>query len=364
MLGEESLYYKLKEYYDILEVDENVDDIKLKKAYRIAAKKYHPDGKKDEKEAERMFKKVSEAYTVLKEENNRKIYSELKNRYEKNQNNNTQNSNTRREGRTKFYRYDDYAKKQDSKQEPKENINRYIFQRRDGSKIEIQPFDRYTMDGQTVYRYRVNQYYKDMTIIDDVYGRINLEELLRTPEYCDFCINNLLSRDNISESQIHYNGYVGYVEVATRNGKRFYRMADKDSEKNFDISIDIGDIRYKSEKYIDIEVDDYEVSIEEIGKMIVQGKPLNQYFIFSDTLDIMNIVYSEDLDFHKIKRNPQYYRAISEKLISENRLKQKIKDGGYIGQVLYNALSDDYDIVVDKEIEKVLNVKAKKEERV
>ena len=60
MLGERELYEQLKEYYDILGIDENVDEIKLKKAYRFAAKKYHPDGNPNNKEAEEKFKKVSE----------------------------------------------------------------------------------------------------------------------------------------------------------------------------------------------------------------------------------------------------------------------------------------------------------------
>ena len=223
--------------------------------------------------------------------------------------------------------------------------------------------DRYLTENQTIYKYRVNQYYKDMTIADDVYGRINLEELLKTPEYCDFCVNNLLSRENIYQSQTHYNGYIGHIEGAIKNGKRYYRIADKDSSENFDISIDVGDIRYKSERNVTIDMEEYDIWIEEIGKIIVKGKPLNQYFIFSDYLDTMNIIYSEDIDFKKIKNNSIYCKAISERLINEKRLKQKIKDGGYVGQVLYNVELDDYDIIADEEIEKVLNIKSKKEER-
>ena len=37
----------------------------IKKAYRILAKKYHPDMNPGDKEAEKKFKEASEAYAVL-----------------------------------------------------------------------------------------------------------------------------------------------------------------------------------------------------------------------------------------------------------------------------------------------------------
>ena len=36
-----------------------------------------------------------------------------------------------------------------------------FFQRRDGSKIELIPTDKYTIEGQAIYKYRVQQYYQD-----------------------------------------------------------------------------------------------------------------------------------------------------------------------------------------------------------
>lgn len=346
MFGERELYEQLKEYYDILGVDENVDERKLKKAYRFAAKKYHPDGNLNNKEAEAKFKKVSEAYTILNDENNRKIYSKLKERYGKSERTTKKDSKSTFSGETR-----------------QEHANRYVFQRRDGSKIELIPTDRYIIENQVIYKYRVNQYYKNVTIVDDVYGRINLSELLRNSEYCDFCVNNLLSRENIYQSQIHYNGYIGYVEAAHKNGRTFYRITDKESMENFDMSIDVGDIRYKNERNIDIEDDDYMMWIEEIGKIVVKGKPLTQYFIFSDTLEIMDIVYSEEIDFNKLKRNSKYYKAVTKILINERRLRKKLKEGGYVGQVLYNCELDDYDVVVDSEVEKEINTNFKNSER-
>ena len=54
----------MTDYYKILGVQENADEETIKKAYRIQAKKYHPD-KNKEPGAEETFKQVSEAYDIL-----------------------------------------------------------------------------------------------------------------------------------------------------------------------------------------------------------------------------------------------------------------------------------------------------------
>ena len=54
-----------RDYYEVLGVDKNADDAALKKAYRVLAKKYHPDANPGDKEAEAKFKEASEAYAVL-----------------------------------------------------------------------------------------------------------------------------------------------------------------------------------------------------------------------------------------------------------------------------------------------------------
>ncbi len=66
-----------KDYYQILDVDENVDAKALKSAYRKLARKYHPDVS-DEKEAEDRFKEVAEAYEVLKDKEKRAEYDALR----------------------------------------------------------------------------------------------------------------------------------------------------------------------------------------------------------------------------------------------------------------------------------------------
>ena len=66
-----------RDYYEVLGVDKNADDAALKKAYRQLAKKYHPDMNPGDKEAEAKFKEATEAYSVLSDPEQRKMYDQF-----------------------------------------------------------------------------------------------------------------------------------------------------------------------------------------------------------------------------------------------------------------------------------------------
>jgi molecular chaperone DnaJ len=58
---------KRRSYYEILGVSLEAGPESLKKAYRELAKKYHPDRKPGDADAEECFKEIQEAYCVLKD---------------------------------------------------------------------------------------------------------------------------------------------------------------------------------------------------------------------------------------------------------------------------------------------------------
>ena len=66
-----------RDYYEILGVDRNADEAKLKSAYRKLAKKYHPDVNPGDEAAAEKFKEASEAYAVLSDPEKRKQYDQF-----------------------------------------------------------------------------------------------------------------------------------------------------------------------------------------------------------------------------------------------------------------------------------------------
>ena len=63
-----------RDYYEVLGVEKSADDATIKKAYRVLAKKYHPDMNPGDAEAEKKFKDIVEAYEVLGNAERRKKY--------------------------------------------------------------------------------------------------------------------------------------------------------------------------------------------------------------------------------------------------------------------------------------------------
>ena len=70
-------------HYEVLGVKKDFTEKELKKAYKQAALKWHPDKNQgssdaDKEEADRMFAAVAEAYNVLSDEKKRRYYDQVR----------------------------------------------------------------------------------------------------------------------------------------------------------------------------------------------------------------------------------------------------------------------------------------------
>lgn len=71
-----------RDYYEVLEINKGATEAEIKKAYRKAAMKYHPDkytnaSEQERKEAEEKFKEINEAYQVLSDPQKKQQYDQF-----------------------------------------------------------------------------------------------------------------------------------------------------------------------------------------------------------------------------------------------------------------------------------------------
>lgn len=66
-----------RDYYKTLGVGRSATDAEIKSAYRKLARKHHPDLNPNNKDAEKRFKEINEAYQVLSDSDKRKKYDTL-----------------------------------------------------------------------------------------------------------------------------------------------------------------------------------------------------------------------------------------------------------------------------------------------
>lgn len=66
-----------RDYYEVLGISKNASEAEIKKAFRTMARKYHPDLHPNDKDAEKKFKEVNEAYEVLSDPQKKARYDQF-----------------------------------------------------------------------------------------------------------------------------------------------------------------------------------------------------------------------------------------------------------------------------------------------
>jgi len=66
-----------RDYYEVLGVSKGASEAELKKAYKSAAMKHHPDRNPDDKGAEEKFKEANEAYSILSDPEKKAAYDQF-----------------------------------------------------------------------------------------------------------------------------------------------------------------------------------------------------------------------------------------------------------------------------------------------
>jgi curved DNA-binding protein CbpA len=114
------LYDENLDYYQVLEIKQTADQIEIKQGYLKLAKIHHPDLKGEEAK----FKQINQAYEILRNENDKQIYDELRKEYLSSRTkkfNSAKNSTFRRGNEKKYAR----TKKQYSKSHNQEERKYY-----------------------------------------------------------------------------------------------------------------------------------------------------------------------------------------------------------------------------------------------
>ena len=73
-----ALNFSSSDYYQVLGIQREADEIEVKKAYRRLAHKYHPDKNSGDKESEGKFRDITEAYEVLNNSEKRLQYDNFR----------------------------------------------------------------------------------------------------------------------------------------------------------------------------------------------------------------------------------------------------------------------------------------------
>lgn len=166
----------MKNYYEILQVSPHASDDIIEKAYKVLAKKYHPDLQQSlssKNYAEKRLKEINEAYNVLKDEFLREQYDfELKKEQENiieeeikkqnfNQSSNIQNRNSKKQESKKSDNYEDVNSYKNVDIRNRQEFSRYEYAKMRKQEIETEEYK--NMDALGKLLFSIKKMFKELT---------------------------------------------------------------------------------------------------------------------------------------------------------------------------------------------------------
>ena len=339
------------DYYEILgivDIEKVYTAKDLRKIYIDIMRQNHPDNleqinselpegeKTTEEELNETSKKITVAYDELKKifksDENRKSYNEEVKRKREEKDKATLEIDTDYYGQT--------------------------YKRRDGSRISIKEVSMgKTYDTNFVAKYKIKEEINqnNIKIIREsyVYGKIDIVRLDNDFEYCDYALNNLLSRKHIEDSQKSYSGYLGLIEE-TENG--IMKIVDDKKDLEFYENNEWNDaynqcisLNRRNGTTIDLQ----KIGIMSVGGIKQEIYKYRSYDLEEDGSKIKEGVIFGDIDFRKIMIDRKYASGVANALLDQRRLNMKEKMyGGYIGEL--EVEDGKYSIYNVKQIEKTM----------
>lgn len=393
----------MEKYLEILELNveyneemtnENLER-QVKKAYRNAMKKYHPDNIKTgdtekSKEIENAYRKLQEmikngqALETLKrnqeqarqKEEWQRRQARQKEEWRSNQKQSYE-QNYEKSGFSKNWEQQRRREEQDReriiinkiKKEIEIRLEKLVylaglewFNERD-IRLEQLKTGLLSESNKEIFKYKTNKKDENGAEID-LYGTIDFEDILRAnkKDLAMFLMKNVFTKENIEKMVEEDEHYIGTVMMKTINGENnFILMKSQKNEEKVKEYIEKEKDNENLERLNRTAVHDFEKKTEDLKKDIIsirkdngdvvsillvddgyevaEGEKLCQYVVNvvknkENYLDWRSYLVMGNLDFDEIKCNDDYRRYLLDNVFSEEKEKNGFGEKGYIGNIV------------------------------